>query len=97
MRDWKNTKAVRYILAYVEWFRQRSEIRPTPGIKPEFSGFAQGEFRNLLYVQLVTTPEFQDGWLELQSRETQDGVLAEIMRDKAFTERQNEVMHDRET
>jgi len=81
---WNGDERVQLIRDYVALRRQQLGIRVAIGYKLEFSCEAFGEFRNLLDVQLLSTPEFQDGWLELRESETRPydptvvGVLEEV-------------------
>lgn len=82
LHEWTNDPRIDMIVQFVEWFRLRQGTVPTPGLKPEPSCFMFGEFNNLLYCQLVTTPEFQDGWMELRnSPKVVNGVLLQIAND----------------
>jgi hypothetical protein len=81
---WYGDERVQLIRDYVALRRQQLGIQAELGYKLEFSCEAFGEFRNLLDVQLLSTPEFLDGWLELRESETRpydpivDGVLEEV-------------------
>lgn len=59
---------------FVWYMRRRDRVAVTPGYKPEGSCFAHGEFNNLLWCQLVSTPEGQAGWQELQDENILRGV-----------------------
>ncbi len=84
---WLMDPAILLISRYAAWRRRKDGIWAVSGRKPELSCIMFGEFRNLLDAQLLTTPEFQDGWLELRNWDgTADkaiakGVLLEIRKD----------------
>jgi len=84
---WFEDERIRTIVDYVQWRRVSDRIAVVRGRKPELSGEMFGEFRILLEVQLLTTPEFGDSWLELrESDETPNasivaGVLQEAAKD----------------
>ncbi len=82
MDNWTSSPEIAMILEFVHWFRLRQETVVTRGIKPEPSCIMFGEFNNLIYCQLITTPEFDDGWLELRnSPQVVSGVLLQIAND----------------
>ena len=91
---WYDDERVQLIGEYVALRRKQLGINATLGHKAEFSGEMFGEFRNLLDRQLLLTPQFLDGWLELRQSDTEpdsaivDGVLSEMKKD---VERQLEV------
>jgi hypothetical protein len=66
------------IYAYVKSYRAKLGIKPTPGRKDEPSCIMLGEGHNLLYYQLITTPEGTGGWRELQHEDVRQLVLEEI-------------------
>lgn len=84
MQRWVEDEAVQLIVQYVQWCRGRYQIVPIRGRKPELSCEMFGDFRQLLDRQLLTTPEFEDGWLELRLDDEHtdpritEGVLIEI-------------------
>ena len=88
-KKWYEHEAVQFIRQYVHWRRKREGILPVPGRKPELSCEAFGEFWTLLNVQLLTTPEFGDAWLELRSDDIRadsaivGGLLGQIVRELA--------------
>ena len=88
---WQDNEYVQFILRYVKWRRKRDRVPVTSGRKPELSCELFGEFKNLLEMQLLRTPEFESGWLELKANNSQvdmdiiDGLLAEIKIDLSET------------
>lgn len=88
MEDWTQSEEVQQALRFVRWYREKHGVTPTPGSKPEGSCFANGEFVNLLYGQLVTTPEFTWGWGELRNPEVLAGVVQEIKRNRLYQQEQ---------
>lgn len=84
MMDWTEDEEIRQILDYVLWYRKRCRISASSGHKPELSCFEYGEFHNLLFRQLCTTPEFTGDWESLKDREIRQGVLAEISKDARY-------------
>ena len=67
--DSADTLLYEEIVRCVKNIRLQHNIQPCPGRKFETSCFAFGEAHNLFWCQLVTTPEGQDGWLELGNPE----------------------------
>ncbi len=71
---------------FVEWYRRRFSVITTPGRKAELSCEMHGEFYNLLFRQLMTTPYGESAWLELFSSSGSinqpilEGLLREIER-----------------
>jgi hypothetical protein len=63
---WFRDSRVELIVRYVRWAREAFGINTSRGRKMELSCEMFGEFRNLLNIQLLTTPEFEDAWRELQ-------------------------------
>lgn len=57
----------------------------------ELSCFMFGEFKNLLYRQLVNTQEFYGGWLQLVDDNVRQCVLEEILKDPLSKKIQNVV------
>jgi len=53
------------IVEFVKAYRLAFGVPVSPGYKPELSCVSFGDAHNLLYCQLVTTPEGIGGWLEL--------------------------------
>ncbi|MBI2044366.1 hypothetical protein HYT24_03315 [Candidatus Pacearchaeota archaeon] len=72
---------IEIIQRFVRDYQQRKNIVPRPGVKVELPCFAVGEDINLLYTQLVTTPEGTGSWGELQHKEVRKSILARILRD----------------
>jgi len=83
---WFEDERIRGIVDYVRWRRERDGVRIAPGRKFEMSGEMFGEFRNLLEVQLLTTPEFADAWLELKKHDDRpdDAIIAGVLREIAL-------------
>ncbi|PWU05337.1 MAG: hypothetical protein C5B51_14730 [Terriglobia bacterium] len=72
---WTTDPGIRVVIQYVHWLRKKQGIKPTMGRKTEPSCEGAGEFRNLLYCQLLTTPEFEDGWQALCTGGRPDAVI----------------------
>lgn len=74
---------IRRIKVFAEWYRDRFCVEVTSGTKPELSGEMFGEFRVLLYGQLITTPFGEGAWRELFDGQSPhpavvEGVLVEV-------------------
>ncbi|MEK9180377.1 MAG: hypothetical protein AAB897_03120 [Patescibacteria group bacterium] len=70
------------IRAFVQEQRKGFEIKLT-GPLPELSCFEHGEFRNLLWRQMMTTPESR--WYELKDAKILNGVYREVLRQRKIT------------
>lgn len=68
------------IIEFIHRKRREQKIIPTPGFKSEPSCFMNGEFHNLLWFQLMKTPEGDGGWLELKDATILDGIFEEVKR-----------------
>ena len=80
--SWTTDKNIARIVEFVRWYRASRSIKPYPGRKPEGSCFAFGEFNNLIYCQLINTPEYTDGWLALKnSPQVVEGTIRQIVFD----------------
>ena len=71
------------ITDYVNAYRIKHNITPTPGRKLEFSCYAIGEGTNLLYRQLVPTINGDGDWPSLQDGEIRKLVLEQIAKDRS--------------
>jgi len=66
------------IKRFVEWYRRRFSVDVTPGRKAELSCEMFGEFRTLVFRQLITTPFGDGAWAELFLESgLVDGLIAE--------------------
>lgn len=72
---------MKIIYDFVEVYRKKQGIVPTPGRKIELSCEAFGEGYNLLYRQLILTTNGLDGWLEVKNSEVRKLVLDQILKE----------------
>lgn len=70
------------IIEYVHDYRNKNNVIPTHGYKPEPSCIAFGEFHNLLWCQLIPTTDGDGGWHEIDDYEICKGVYSYIQRER---------------
>lgn len=73
------SEKVAVIRAFVLTARRERGVVQLPGPQPELSCFIHGEFHNMLWRELLFTPE--NKW-RLDDPETADGVYQEVLKER---------------